>query len=541
MKLRGVEYNFGRCVRMTFFYKGSSVLCIEHAPELDRSLTAAIDINVKDMPSAHDKDQPGFMANVTIYNPNKDILNAISSGAVWINDYENDTGSSMEESQIKNATQKYFNDRLRVVLEAGYTKDEGTGVKSANYNTLISGYVQGSALYRKGTEWVLTFGIFDIDPMAMAKTITEEYINKNYNVYFSENRTLVRDTWHNTLVKYIQQFETERIATDAEMSKDYANKKATPSSVSVSNTEINGIKLGQLNYKRQNTNIQPLKTGSNLQEGVTLVTQAQYPPMPVTDKDRKSTDWFKIIYVTSYEDYLNAKRLKAPDTAISVPLQQELMSFRMTEGTAISGDKLSQLLDGLCAKVPNVQWKRDASNVSAVTYVIWRGVPTKQFVVGEKASIKIWNYQNLLESPSVSGSGQMTIKMIFNPDCVCLATIALMLSKEYKTTIKDGNGGTNTVDALPTAIVKTNFEADLMESMAAQTSGLSTYGNVQVTGANAVAALNKEVADSKKRGYLFNTGFPIISVEHKLSTYRNEWDTIVKTAPSLYGFNIKKN
>ena len=535
MKVRGVDYNFGRCVRLTFFYKGSEVLTIEHAPELDRSLTAAIDINVKDMPSAHDKDQPGFMANVTIYNPNKDILNAISDGAVWINDYGkvNNNSSTINEKDIQNSTQRYFQDRLRVVIEAGYTKDLGEDVKSAAYNTLITGYVQGSALYRKGTEWVLTFGVFDIDPMAMARTITEDYINKDYNVYFNNNKKIVSDTWHNTFVKYVQQFETERLSTDAEMSKNYANSKARPNNTDVLSTEINGITLNQIGGKRTNSTLEPLKTGSNLPQEKTLVTKTQYPPTPVTESDRKKTNWFKVIYVTSYQDYLNAKLNSVPDTAIDVKLQQQLMTFRMQEGSAVSGDKLSQLLDGLCAKVPDLNWKSDRKNVSAVTYVIWKGKPVKEFVAGDKATIKIWNYQNLLESPAVSGSGQMTIKMIFNPECECLATIALMLQKEFKTL--DGS------DALPTDLVKTGFESGLMESMAAQTSGLSTYGNIQVTGSNAVAALNKEVADAKKRGYLFNTGFPIISVEHKLSTYRNEWDTIVKTAPSLYGFNIKKN
>lgn len=544
MKLRGVEYNFGRCVRMTFFYKGSSVLCIEHAPELDRSLTAAIDINVKDMPSAHDKDQPGFMANVTIYNPNKDILNAISSGAVWINDYGkiNESSNTIDEKDILNSTQRYFNDRLRVVIEAGYTKDEGTGVKSANYNNLISGYVQGSALYRKGTEWVLTFGVFDIDPMAMSRTITKQYLDENYKVYFNNDNRLVSDTWHNTLVKYIQKFEKDRLATDAEMSKKYANSKAKPNNTDALDTEINGVTLNQIagNKDRRLTDV--LKTGSNLPEGKTIVTKNQYPTIPVTEEDRKKTNWFRVIYVTSYDDYLNTKRgNETPDVAKDVELEAQLMSYKMQYGTAISGDNLPQLLNGLCAKIPELNWKKDDKNVSNIVYVIWKGKPVKDFVIGDKATIKIWNYQNLLDSPSISGAGQMTIKMIYNPDCVCLATIALMLKKEYETTIKDEDGKTKVVDALPTAIVKTNFEANLMESMAAQTSGLSTYGNIQVTGANAVAALNKEVVDAKKRGYLFNTGFPIISVEHILSTYKSDWTTIVKTAPSLYGFNVKKN
>ena len=89
-------------------------------------------------------------------------------------------------------------------------------------------------------------------------------------------------------------------------------------------------------------------------------------------------------------------------------------------------------------------------------------------------------------------------------------------------------------------MVKTSFESELLGSMSAQSSGLSTYGNVQVTGANAVAALNKATNDAKQKGYLFNRGFPIISVEHILSTYKSDWTTIVKTAPSLYGFSVKK-
>ena len=508
MKINGLNYNFGRCLRLTFWHHGSEILVVEHAPELNRLKLAAIDVKVQDRPSASDKDQPGFMANVTIYNPDDRLINAIADGAVWINQYlKNPDTAPLQD--ILNTTRSYFNDRLRVVIEAGYIQGEGDA-KSANYNKLIEGYVQGSALFHKGTDEVLTFGVYDIDPSAMTASIAEQYKGKSYNQLIADNKRVFKNTWHETLEYYIKSFERYRIQTSADLTKNKTK------------TDIKNI------IQPKNSSV--LAVQNNWNTGESVITKEQMPSVPVEEEDRKSTNWFKIIYVTSLSDYMADKKLGHIDTSTNISLMTEMQRKLMPEGGSVSGDTLEQLLDGLCVRGNNLHWKKDTEHVSTNVYVIWRGAPTKSFVQGNVADIKIWNYQYLLESPSVTGSGQLQIKMIFNPDCKCMLNIALMLSNLQT---EDGQ------DSIATQYVKKNFQEGLLGSMAAQSSGLSTYGNIQVTGSNAVAALNKESKTAKERGYLFNTGFPIISVEHILSTYGKDWTTIVKTAPSLYGFRTK--
>ena len=80
----------------------------------------------------------------------------------------------------------------------------------------------------------------------------------------------------------------------------------------------------------------------------------------------------------------------------------------------------------------------------------------------------------------------------------------------------------------------------MIGSMAGQTS-FANFAINQITGNTFLANLaNKASADADKKGYLFNRGFPIISVEHKLSTYGKDWTTTVKTIPTLgAGVDIK--
>ena len=68
---------------------------------------------------------------------------------------------------------------------------------------------------------------------------------------------------------------------------------------------------------------------------------------------------------------------------------------------------------------------------------------------------------------------------------------------------------------------------------------ISTFGTVQLGASNAVAAINKQVQTGKSRGYMFNIGFPIMSVKHELSTYKGTWTTTVQTVPSTAGLTNK--
>lgn len=521
MNIRGRDFNFGRCLRVSFskYTSQNAELCVvEHAPELDRMKNIAMDITVTDRPSASSKDMPGFSGMVTIYNPNKDLLEKISGGATWIGSYveRQEKSDNSKEKKEYNATKEFYNSRLTVTVEAGYVKEKDDK-KIADYHVILKGFLNGSSFYRKGTDDVLTFGVFDIDVMKESLDIEKDYKNKSIQDYVDDSYLkMFADTWDDTLKKYIKGFESTRLPDR----NDARNE------------------IRKITYE-----ISSEETKANFPYAVdtSRISYAEVPLIDVSERDRENTDWFEIKYVESLDSYFDAlTRIGSDNTNIrlveDIHLKEELQSTIMPNGS-VNGSNLAQMLDGLCATTGGkVGWYRTLSNVTRNTYIIYRRGVKASFVKGESANIKIWNYQNLLESPSISGSGIMTIKMVFNPECVCLKTIALMLAKGV---INPDPKSKEKVIPLETDVVKdiAGLESELLGSFMAQSSSLWAYGNTQITGSNAVAALNKGVYDAKRRGYLFNKGFPIISVEHKLSSYGKDWTTTVKTTPVVGGFN----
>ena len=96
MIVNGLEFNFGRCLKIEFYKGNKEVMVVEHAPEYNPDLYVAMDVTVTDMPSPLEHDKPGFMGNVTIFNPSKELLTTIASGATWFTDFVNNS----EEKKI---------------------------------------------------------------------------------------------------------------------------------------------------------------------------------------------------------------------------------------------------------------------------------------------------------------------------------------------------------------------------------------------------------------------------------------------------------
>jgi hypothetical protein len=320
-----------------------------------------------------------------------------------------------------------------------------------------------------------------------------------------QNTNKFETTWYQTLVKYIKQWEVERIP-DPQSMPETRRKNA---------------------YNFLST--RPQQQITPLAEDRSRITNEDFPLIPVSNFDRQREDWFEIKFVKSVSDWLARTRNGGRDWgggAIDVKLQEALTAYVMPANNAVYGINLAQMLDGLCAVVGRIGWHRDITNRTRNTYLIYELGNEPLWVSKDKADIQIWNYQNLLESPSVSGAGIMTVKMVFNPECVCHRTLALILDP----TVVSKDGATRDISGL---------ESGLYGSMATQSS-LANFGNVQISGSNAVAALNKGVQDGKSRGYLFNIGFPIVSVKHELSTYGNNWSTTVQTVPATVGLKYKK-
>ena len=526
MKINGRDYNFGRCLRVTFVKNGKTLYKVEHCPELSRDMYVAMDVTVTDMPSATEKDKPGFQGSVTIYNPSKDLLDIIIGGATWLSDYVKNTEDlegvkgikSMTQAVGNNAMKRYYASRISAQIDAGYFVDG-----KPNYRTILAGYVNGSSFSHRGVDDVLTIGIFDIDMTQASIDSVSNYANSTQADYIeASHKNDFAPTWHETFVKYVQNFETDRLL-------DNAGKQTFDYLVSSKSEQA----------------VTPLALNQN--EQFNYITQT---PVRVSDFDRSNKSWFNIYYAKSPSAWKAALLTQTrEDTSVNSKvidkeLRDTLTNLKMPQDGGISGIRIGEVLDGLCAVYGGIHWVKITENVGKVTYLIYRLGNERTFVDGEKAAIKIWNYQNLLESPSVDGSGKMTVKMVFNPNCVCLVHLALMLTKEFKKVIgKDKKGNliyqttqetdvTRNVDSFESS----QTQAGMIGSMVSQTSNAS-FGVTQINGTSALAMLNKAVSDRNKKGYMFNIGMPIIRVEHKLSTYGKDWTTTVKTVPTISGMN----
>ena len=519
MNIKGNEYLFGRCLRVAFTRRTinaegkeneTDVFFITHAPDVNRDNYVAMDVSVIDRPSATSKGNPGFQGTVTVYNPSKKLLDTINQGATWVTDYVHKNDTSEEKS---NAIRDFYNSRLTCTISAGYLDKDGL----PDWHVILKGYVNGSSLARKGVEDVLTFGIMDIDPIKDSMMVDKE-ITKLYGpeyeikrVLETQNTNRFEATWHETLLKYIRQWEFDRIP-DPKSSYDQNRSIAYATSTQQQQKKF------------------PDRTDFS------KMSEEEQPFIPVSDFDRKRYDWFEVKYVSSLSDWLKSKQTAGLDWADTrsgigpegVQLEIDLKTQQMPQKGAVYGNNLSQMLDGLCAVAnTRVGWYCDKTNTKRNIYIIYPLGAEPLWVKGEDAGIRIWNYQNLLESPSVSGSGIMTVKMLFNPKCVCNITLALMLDRS----IISKDDATRNLS---------NIESGDYGSMATSAS-LQTFGTVQLGASAAVATVNKEAQEGKSRGYLFNLGFPIIEVKHELSTYGKNWTTTVKTVPMTAGLTFAQS
>lgn len=515
MKIGDNSYNFGRCLRVAFarnmmdaygniIPESMPFFTITHAPDVNRDNYVAMDVVVTDRPSARDKDNPGFQGTVTVYNPTSDLLNVINQGATWVTDYVNENAESEDKS---NAIRNFYASRLTCTISAGYINDNG----DPEWNVILKGFVNGSSVARKGVEEVLTFGVFDIDLMQNSQVVDKE-IERAYGTEYeikrileTQNKNRFEKTWYETLVKYIRNWETQRIA---DPQSSYDQKRSIDYMLS---TEAQ-------------------KTYFPSRKDFSRITEEERPYQLINEFDRQRNDWFEIKFVNSLKAWKENVRLGGRDwenQAINAQLEFDLKTQQMPQNGAIYGVNLAQMLDGLCAHALwRVGWYCDKTNRKRNTYVIYPLGNEPLWVPGRYAGIQIWNYQNLLESPSVSGAGIMTVKMVFNPKCECGITLALMLDR----TLISKDGATRDLS---------NMESGDFGSMGTSAS-LATFGTVQLGSSNAVAAANKAVYTEKSRGYLFNIGFPIVSVEHRLSTYGKDWTTTVKTVPATAGLTYKQ-
>jgi hypothetical protein len=496
MKVNGIEYNFNRMLKVELINPGrrdnNSLACtIEYCPYKDETLCPRLEAKVTDIPSADENDLPGYTAEVKIYNPNKELLDLIVANSKWLilQEDKSEYSNSSDEKKMKltkNNLQNYYNQRLQVKIYAGYyngLKEVNGKTLTVGYSHIFSGYVNGSALTHNGTDDILTLAAHDIPVDRMDVNAVTNSVSSILGDNFEFNTIQEHSDWNKgakswdlTFKKYIRFFEREKI--------------------------VNG----------------------------SLVA--------TTFADSGSDSWFDVLYVTSVKDYLNARAGKiSKESCLSGGLEVNLSQVPNMLGPGENGDlssfyangsSLASMLNQLCC-VDGLKlgWKRYTVGVDKLTYIVYELGSVSSHGPVDKGDIQIYNYQNLLATPSVSSSGSLDIKMLFNPECIASRRIALVWDAGY--TKEHGVAG---IASFETSV---NANGHIVAPLNADVGSNAALAANQLSGNMALAALRE-----KQDGYMFNTGFPITKVVHSLSTHSANWSTQVNTVPMLRGIDMEK-
>lgn len=436
------------------------------------SLCPMMEVEINDIINPQKKNGlPGFTAKITITNPDEYSRRIIAQHRSWTLDFvENPRkfeealqGSDKKElAEAQDALKKYYNSRVRVRVEAGYWRSENTdsNAEKRDYRTIFEGYVNSSSYFRKGIDDKLLLLCHNFDTTAMSTDAVLAAIGRG-------NRSSDK----------LKQFET--------LSRSH---QLLRTGAGVKNWDEMAKKL-----IRNFAQTAPEKQGTSVYS------------MVVDWAKRKKNDWYQVLYIKGKnkktEPYEQLKE-KALNTKVNRfysvgPLLYDDLGMLSTYG-------------GM-----NVDFEIDENFAPGkLTVFFWPKGDGIRFTRANGAEIQIVNHQNLIEAPTVAGSGALTIKMFFNPDCAPEKRIALVLDETKEGYDKAALSFTSDVGAYAASV-----QLDRAASLNALQVGRNKRGAATVV----------------NRGYLYNTGFPISRLTHSLATHGNNWYTTVQTIPMGVG------
>ena len=515
MKINDKFFNFDRCLKFVFSSGAvNGTLTVEYCPRKDPKLCPRLEAQIKDMPSPSTKDRPGYSATLTIYNPGHELLRTVANSCAWITDYTNSANGESRASEVSGgAVQKYYQHKLFVEVYAGYFKEDiknnmGTE-KNPQYGDgdygdapIMAGVVNNSYFFRKGHDNVLVLYAHDIDFTSLPKTVTNigalAAKDASTAVQFEENATTVRGkpTFDLTIKNLIAMYEDKK----------------------------------------------RVESGDNSSGMWTDVLATERTP---------NAGWFRVLYVQSpqaYYDFIKGNpSLKGGGNEIEDPnlaarLKDPTVANRMyTEGWYTTASDLHGMLNDLCSYGGfRLGWKEDRIYATKLTYIVYElGNATKKWTLPNKGSVQIWNYQNLVEMPTIDGSGSMNIKMWFNRKCAPWAYIGLRFAQQTGT---DEKGNPIPVDGLFVDPSKTGmlFNGDKLIGGIGGKAQNPAVATTQLSGSAAISGVLAGSSAIKNSGYMFNHDWLIVTVVHDLSTHGNQWTTQVRTAPLFSGTFVEK-
>lgn len=466
----GVEYQMNRIMRVsvtgsytTVNDKGvpttsNETIVYEYCPLADSRLNARIDARVEDRPVVNTKnDNPGFAAKITIYNPSNELLTMINQNAKWVLDYKN------------KSAEQYNRSRCKVRLEAGYYDPQKyPGNEGKGYTNIFEGRLNTSSYYRKGVDNILELLCHDID---------------------------LSGTEVQNLIKDATGAGGSVVTTYAQNIVGALGKKKLIGVAGHSWDEFMTLMIDNYGVKKHTVVNDPVAMMSRI----------------VKEANRTGTGrtvQFDMVYIKP------PSNLAHPSQGMVV--DRELAGYADNldvKGIVVNAATFSAKMEELCGYFPGeMRWKLDdnRSYVDKPTYYFWIANPGRigsktkyNSTVNIKNLVTIYNFQNMLQVPSVDGAGCFSMKMLFHPDIVPLCGIELRWDPNYK---------------LGNAI------SPYTEGVASTASIGQYYPSLQ-----AGTKLFQVASIAKTNGYLFNKVYQAGNVVHNLSTHSNNWYTEVKT------------
>lgn len=492
----GVKVNFDRIMRVTLWYgdvpatstsadtSNPQTVILEYAPLDNAAYCPNMQATINDITNPMNKNgQPGFTAEFTITNPDDGVRRLIANNIVWpIFNEASGTGEDLLKA--------YYASRVRIKIEAGYWDNEGeiiydgagnvVGDTRRAYTTLFQGVVNSSVSYRKGIDNYLTLECHNLDYNQINQSAIQQFVDLS-----------------NKLQGKLPEYTAETIEESLYRS-------------------ARGVRTWDKMAKRLLQGFSVMRPNPEYKTGSAVTTQA--PLIPVTTEDKERTDWYQVIYIytPARKDERN-EELRVRLTEMEIPLFYTTMPNL--------NDMLYQLSNYHEA---NVNFEIDDDYAPGLrTLFVWpRGAEIK-FTSAPEADIQIVNYQNLLETPSVNGSGSLTIRMMLNPECRPQRSIALRLDDAF---------GEDQATA-ESSVIKAN--RGLRESISFSGAGNPYAATIQGAYALSVYAQQLTRDDVNNKGYMFNIGFPILRCTHVLQTRGNKWETTVITIPMATGIYLE--
>lgn len=426
----------------------SGTQVMEYCPNADKRLCVKMEATLKYLPMSQPKNNRPGFSAVV------KIYNPPAGLITLIDKHANwPIGQS--------SAQAYYRGRCSVLVEAGYWDYDAKDGR--DYKRLFEGKLNTSAYYRKGVDDILELYYHNIeltDKEINSMTTAAKAASSDYqSTFYEESKASdskgkfygsADKSWNGLMWDLISKYNNEVVDTDSIVAK------------------LQAIANGTLNNPKFSIHYIMAPTDShNPDDG------AQYDTSLEKEADKLSTKYL----------VLNGK------------------TFR---------DQIQEMCDFFPTTLRyNIKVKDNTAH-----YYFWKvgtgKAANKKWQTTDK--LVIYNYQNLLEAPSVDGTGCLTVKMMFNANARAGKGIELRW-----------------VDGLKIGSAISDYTQG-----AASTAQLKNYYPSLQAGRYSIQVKALQYAKEQQgKGDIFNIPFKIGYVTHTLSTHGSAWHTEVKTLPFL--------